>query len=135
MSNKFTYSYTAPTDIERREIENIKGQYPEYEQKPDVSGIARENAMERLLRLQRLVVDLPKVIATVLAVVGTLIFGTGFSLILVWKNYYVGVPVGMAGMVLLGFIVYIYKWILSHNKCKYGAEIVALCDRLLNEKE
>ena len=130
--NKFVYTYAAPTEEERREIESIKRQYSVCE--GDASLPATELTISALRAMHRHVERFPKTIAVLLAILGALIFGTGMSLVLVWGNYPIGVPVGVVGMALLGCIVLIYKKLLKKRQKKYGAKIVALCDRLLNEE-
>ena len=135
MSDKFSYSYSAPTAEERRELEGIRKQYQPCDGKGAEVDIAKAEAQKRLQALHRRVGEMPKAITIVIAIVGTLIFGTGMSLALVWENYWFGVPVGVVGIVILCLVAFIYRALLKRNRKKYGAQIVALCDRLLNEEK
>ena len=132
--NKFVYTYAAPTEEDRREIESIKRQYSVCEGKTDASLPATELTINSLRAMHRHVERFPKTIAVLLVILGALIFGTGMSLTLVWEQYPIGVPVGIIGMALLGCIVFIHKSLLKKRQKKYGAKIVALCDMLLNEE-
>ena len=135
MSDKFSYTYSAPGKSERREIENIRQQYSQYKGEKATVDVDKEEALNLLKSFLRRVGTFPKAVAIIIAVIGTLIFGTGMALTLEWENFILGVPIGIVGIVILCFIVFIHRLLLKHSQKKYGAQIVALCDKLLNEEK
>ena len=132
MSDKFSYTYSAPGKSERREIENIRQQYSQYKGEKVTVDVDKEEALNLLKSFLRRVGTFPKAVAIIIAVIGTLIFGTGMALTLEWENFILGVPIGIVGIVILCFIVFIHRLLLKRSQKKYGAQIVALCDKLLN---
>ena len=135
MSDKFSYTYSAPGKSERREIENIRQQYSQYKGEKATVDVDKEEALNLLKSFLRRVGTFPKAVAIIIAVIGTLIFGTGMALSLEWENFILGVPRGIIGMMILCFTVFIYRLLLKRSQKKYGAQIVALCDKLLNEEK
>lgn len=125
--SEFNYTYRAVSESERKEIESIRSR---YEQAPSAnSGIAE------LRRLNSLVNNTPTIIALVIGIISTLIFGFGLTLVLEW-NYIVQVIIVM--VVSIPFVVSaypFYKLILKINKKKYGPKIIELSEKLLNESE
>ena len=65
-NNRFHYTYSAPTEEERREIESIRREYQPREKK--------ETDLERLRALDRKVKNLPMAVGLSLGVVGVLVF-------------------------------------------------------------
>ena len=126
-SNKFEYTYTAPTEAERREIKALRDKYTVEEKKP--------TDFERLKALDKKVYRFPTAIAIVLGVVGTLIFGTGMTAVLQWSKLVLGCAVSALGLIPLFLAYPVYKRALENNKTKYGEEIRALSDRLLGESK
>lgn len=125
---KFEYTYTAPTEQERREIESIRRQY--------VSGnAAPEGGIERLRYLDRRVKSAPTCWGLVLGVLGLLIFGLGLSMVLQWALYLWGVLVALVGAVPMGLAYPVYCRVLRRNKDKYGAEILRLTETLLDQSK
>ena len=135
MSDKFSYTYSAPGKSERREIENIRQQYSQYKGEKATVDVDKEEALNLLKSFLRRVGTFPTAVAIIIAVIGTLIFGTGMALSLEWENFIWGVPIGIIGMMILCFTVFIYRLFLKSSQKKYGAQIVALCDKLLNEEK
>ena len=135
MSDKFSYTYSAPGKSERREIENIRKQYSQYKVEKVTVDVDKEEAFKLLQSFLHRVGTYPRAVAIIIAVIGTLIFGTGMALSLEWENFILGVPIGIIGMMILCFTVFIYRLFLKSSQKKYGAQIVALCDKLLNEEK
>lgn len=121
----FKYSYTAPTVAERREIDGIRKQYLPPEEKGGV---------ERMRELDSKVKNLPMIISLTLGIIGILIFGTGFALVLEWKLMLWGIIVSILGLVPIVLAYPVYSLLLNKNKQKYGKEILQLAEKLLNEK-
>lgn len=125
--SKFSYTYSAPTENERREIEDIKKQYDASDEK--------EDKLARLKSLDAKVKRAPLIASIALGVLGTLIFGTGLTLILEWALVVWGIVVSAVGCVPIALAYPVRKLLLARNKSKYGAEIVKLSDELLNKDE
>jgi hypothetical protein len=125
MSNKFSYSYSAPTEEERREIASIRKDYLVHEQ--------GDSKLERLRKLDKKVKTSPVILSVCLGVVGILVFGLGISLCLEWGIYVWGILLAVLGCVPMVFAYPVYKWLLAKNKAKYGEEIIKLSEELLNE--
>lgn len=127
-SREFNYRHTAPTEVERKEIESIRRQYTEPETK-------EESKLQKLRRLDAKVRNTPTVVALVLGVVGCLIFGLGLTTVLEWSKMLVGVIVMVIGAIPMAAAYPAHKLTLKQYKAKYGAEIVALSESLLNGGE
>ncbi|MBQ9113513.1 MAG: hypothetical protein IJY05_01165 [Clostridia bacterium] len=129
MGNKeFYYTYSAPSETERKEIESIRAQYTE-------KTVVQETKLEKLRRLNRQVTSAATMIALILGVVGVLIFGGGMSLVLVKGIWIWGVLLGAVGAVVFGVAYPVYRWVFNRNKKKYGAEILQLSEELLRGDE
>lgn len=127
MDNKFEYTYTAPTEEERREILGIRRDYaPEKKKLTD---------LERLRALDKKVKTPPMVVSLVIGVVGLLVFGLGMALALEWELLGWGIAAGALGCIPMGLAYPVYSRILGKQKDKYGEEILALSDKLLARSE
>lgn len=123
--NKFTFNYSAPTDGERRIIEDIRRQY--------CRGNGGEDAFTELMRLHALVRKPPMALAVCMCVFGVLVFGLGLTMCLEWSIYVWGAAVAAVGCIPAAFAYPAYRRLLNRNKRKYGARIIKLTDGLLNE--
>lgn len=124
---KFNYSYSAPNESERREIESIKKQY--------ISAPKKEDKLERLRDLNKRVMQPPLIISLTIGIVGTLVMGVGLTMVLEWNIVAWGVMTGILGAAIAASAYPIYKAILNRNKRKYGERIIELSNDLLNAKE
>ena len=127
MSDKFSYTYTAPTAEERREIEDIRKKY-----------LPPENAYGTLERLRALdkKAKTPALVAGVtLGVVGALILGLGMSMALEWNMIAWGAVVGVAGIALAAIAYPAWKFLFGRGKKKYGKEILDLSEQLLGKRD
>ena len=125
-NSKFEYSYSAPTEEERREIEDIRKYYDPAPQP--------ESKMETLRKLNRKVTVPPKIVTSVLSIFGILLFGTGLTLILEWMLYIWGIAVSALGAAVLCAVYPVQKAYLKRNRKKYEQRIIELSDELLNKK-
>lgn len=123
--NKFSYSYSAPTDKERREIEEIRNKYSEENKK--------NSKLSRLKELDAKVRRIPMLIGILLGIFGTLIFGTGLTMILEWQKFLWGVIVMGVGGVSIVAAYFIHAALSSYYKDKYGKEILSLSEELLSD--
>ena len=126
MSKKFEYSYSAPTEAERKEIESIRRQYIAEEKR-------EETDMEKLRRLDAKVRNMPTMYALIMGVFGILVFGLGLAMVLEWGMMLWGIVVMVVGALPMGLAYPIYQFTLKEGKKKYGAEILELSEKLLNE--
>lgn len=124
--NKFNYTYSAPTELEKKEIESIKRF---YEPKSE-----RELMLHRLHSLDSRVKSLPQIIALCIGIFGTLVFGLGLTMVILWKLTVVGVIVMALGLPILLLAYPVYNFVLSEYKMKYGDEILKLSNELLEER-
>lgn len=122
---QFRYTYSAPTESERREIEAIQKQY--------APANSADDKMARLRRLNARVRNISVCIGLSLGVVGLLLFGAGMSFTLAWDNYLAGILTSVAGIAVMAAAKPIYKAVLKKCKNKYGEEILSLTRELLNE--
>jgi len=123
MDSKFKYTYSALTEGERQEIENIRSGY--------VPSKKNLTDLERLRKLNKRVNVPPKVLCICLGIVGILTFGFGITLGLQWQYYVPSVIFASAGVGLMIANYFIYRVYLRHLKKRYSHEIIALSDKLL----
>lgn len=121
---KFKYSYSAPTQNERREIEDIKRRYGETPRE--------KSKLERLREMDKKVKNPPSIWGLSLGIIGTLIFGLGLTMILEWKILVLGIVVMLVGCIPVAAAYPVYNAFLRFNKTKYGEQIIKLSDELLN---
>lgn len=124
-NGKFTYNYTAPTQKERREIEEIRRRYSD----------PGRGKLERLRALDSKVKRAPMALGVTLGVIGTLIFGLGLTMVLEWRILWWGIAVMLVGCVPIAFAHYAYSSLSRRNKKKYAAEILKLSEELLDGGE
>jgi len=123
--NKFEYSYSAPTELERREIASIKKQYE--------CGNAEDSKLAKLRRLDAFVKNTAMALGISCGVIGLLVFGLGMSMVLEWKMNLWGILVALIGIIPISLAYPAYKFLLHRNKKKYGTEILRLSEELLGE--
>ena len=126
-NNKFEYTYTALSERERQEIISIKNNYAPTTKKS-------ETKLERLRRLDNKVNGTATITALVLSIPGTLIFGTGLTMVLEWNLILWGIIVSVVGVIPIALADPLYKYVLNKGKKKYGAEILKLSEELLEIK-
>lgn len=126
-NNDFEFQYSAPTNIERKEIESIRNSYLEK-----ASG---SDKLSRLRKLDSKVRNIPIVISLILGVVGILIFGLGLTMVLEWNLNIWGVIVGALGLIPTLFAYPVYYQTLKHLKNKYSNEIIKLSEELLGDNK
>ncbi|MBQ8342351.1 MAG: hypothetical protein IJY22_08290 [Clostridia bacterium] len=127
-NKKFEYTYSAPTEQERREIESIRRQYL------DPMATA-EGKLERLRRLDAYVANSATCWSLVVGVIGLLVFGLGMAMVLHWALYLWGILVAAVGVAPIACAYPLYRWMLRRNKAKYGEEILRLSEELLLQKD
>jgi hypothetical protein len=119
---KFEYSYFAPTEEEKRQVELIKSSYEETDTPSEI---------KKLKSIDKKVKDVPTVWALVLGIIGTLIFGTGFALVLEFNKLLLGIIIAFIGIIPIALAYPVYKFVVKKLKNKYKDEIIALADEIL----
>ena len=127
INDKFSYTYSAPTEEERREIEDIRRAYTAAEPR-------KENKLARLRALHQRAQRPALIAALSLGIAGVLLFGLGMSMTLVWDLFAGGIAVAAAGLAAAIAARPVFGALLKRGKRKYGAEILRLTDELLQEK-
>ena len=129
MENKrFSYTYSAPTGEERKEVESIQKQYLPAEKKS-------ESKIERLRRLDARVKNGAICASLIVGILGTLLFGLGLSLALEFNKYALGIVFSAIGLIPTASAYFVYESVLMRNKKKYGREILKLSEEILNEEK
>lgn len=128
MENKeesFSYTYSA---AQQQEVENIRKKYLPKE----------ENKMEQLRRLHHSATQKAQAWSIALGTVGTLIMGIGMSLCMTKLSgflggtaMFIGIPVGVVGMVLVALAYPVYNRVLKKERARIAPEILRLTDELL----
>lgn len=124
-NHSFEYNYSA---AQKQEVEAIRKKYLPKE----------EDKMEQLRRLHYSATQKAQAASIALGVIGTLIFGLGLSLCLTELSgflggtaMFVGIPVGLVGLVLLALAYPVYNTVLRREREKIAPEILRLTEDLL----
>lgn len=124
-NQSFEYTYSA---AQRQEIEHIRKKYLPKE----------EDKMEQLRRLHYSASSKAKAASIAIGVVGALTLGTGMSLCmtelgLLVGEYamFVGIAVGLVGMVLVALAYPVYTRVLKKERQRIAPEILRLTDELM----
>lgn len=126
--DKFEYNYSAPTEAERKEIDSIRRQ---YETRVD----SEQSKLERIRELDKRVKNGAMITSLTVGIIGTLIFGTGLSMVLEFGQAFLGVIISVVGVIPMIIAYPLYKGVLKKNKKKFGEEILRLSKELLKENE
>ena len=127
MENKFNYTYKAPNESERMEIESIRRQYSK--------ATKEESKLDKLRRLDKTVKNAGTVLPLVVGIISTLIFGLGLTMILEWNLILWGIVIMLIGAVPTALAYPLSLRLTKLYKEKYGDEILRLSEELLAEKE
>ncbi len=119
MENRsFEYNYSAK---EQAEIKRIREKYiPRQEDK-----------MDQLRRLDSGATAKANIASLVLGITGTLVFGTGMCLCLVWSQFVLGIGAGVAGAAISGLAYPVYVKVVSKEREKIAPLVIQLTDDLL----
>ena len=124
-NHSFEYSYSA---AQQQEVEAIRKKYLPKE----------EDKMEQLRRLHYSATQKAQAASIALGVIGTLIFGLGLSLCLTDLSgflggtaMFVGIPVGLGGLVMLALAYPVYNTVLRRERERIAPEILRLTEELL----
>ena len=121
----FRYTYSAK---EQSEVAAIRKKYLPPE----------ENKMEQLRKLDRSATGKAQAWAIALGVIGTLILGTGMSLCMTELSgflggtaMFIGIPVGLVGIVLVALAYPVYNKILKKERQRIAPEVLRLTEELM----
>ena len=121
----FTYTYSAQ---QQEEIKRIRKKYSAPE----------ENKMDQLRRLDQRATQKAQAWAIAVGVIGALILGTGMSLAMTELSgflggtaMFIGIPVGLIGIVLVALAYPIYTRTLKKERQRIAPEILRLSDELM----
>lgn len=123
--NKFNYTYSAPTEEEREEIDIIRRQYMPLSDK--------DAKLNRLRHLDSRVKSIPQVISLCVGILGLLLFGFGLALVLEWDLLALGIVIMLISTPIIGIAYPVYSLVLVIYKDKYGEEILKLSEELLKD--
>lgn len=125
----FSYTYSAE---QRQEIEEIRKKYLPPEQ----------NKMEWLRKLHASAGNKAMVLSITIGVIGTLILGSGMSLIMTdlaaslgiaaGAAMVLGVILGLVGLIMVALAYPVYDRVLKKERARIAPEILRLTDELLN---
>ena len=123
----FSYAYSS---TEQEEIRKIRGKYE-----------TKEDGMTRLRKLDAEVTRIATVRSLIIGIIGTLVMGTGMSLIMTdlgtvlslnGRNLVaIGFILGVVGILLVALAYPIYAKVLKKQRKKVAPEIIKLADELL----
>ena len=128
MENKeegFSYTYSAER---QQEVEAIRKKYLPKE----------EDKMEQLRKLHNSATKKAQAVSIAIGVIGALILGTGMSLCMTELSgflggtaMFIGIPIGLVGMVLVALAYPVYSSVLKKEREKIAPEILRLTDELM----
>lgn len=119
----FEFSYSAK---QQEEVEAIRKKYM-----PKVESEA-EDKLEQLRKLDRRAEQKATMAAIVCGTIGTLVFGTGMSLVLAFEaSMFLGILVGILGTVGIAAALPLYRVVLAKEREKIAPRILALSEELL----
>lgn len=127
MAEKFEYKYNAPTQEERKEIENILDGY--------LPVNSYQSKVRRVKELNAKVQNIPTAYALSIGVIGILVFGLGMTCALEWNKLLLGVLIGVVGIIICAAAYPVYSFKYKKLKDKYSEEIIKLSLELLNKEE
>ncbi len=125
--DKYTYTYTAPTEEERRQIERIRREY--------TGKVATQDGFFRLKSIEKTIKKTSTAVAVSIGTVGVLLFGGGMSAALVWQNYILGIGLSAVGTAVVTLAHPIYKMIKKSMRKKRRQEVLSLSAQLLGEED
>lgn len=124
-NDNFSFTYSAQ---QQKEVEEIRKKYLPKE----------EDKMDQLRKLHAIPTKKAQARSIALGVIGTLILGAGMSLCMTELSgflggtaMFIGIPVGIVGMVLVALAYPLYNRVLKKEREKIAPEILRLTDELM----
>ncbi|MDX6152697.1 hypothetical protein [Marinococcus sp. PL1-022] len=123
-NNSYNFFYSGQKkEAVRKEVEKIRYQY--LDENESNSTFEKIKYMDKKVKM-------PAYLAALfLRLVGFLIIGSGISLYLAFNQSLVLIITGMIGIILIVLTYPIHTFLLKKRKEKYAAEIIELCNKLL----
>ncbi len=129
--NGFSYSYSAR---EQEEIKRIRKKYAEDSAKTD------ESSIERLRRLDASVTKKGTTVSLIVGTLGSILMGSGMSLVMTdlgallpgMLSLFIGIAVGVIGIVGVALAYPIYKAITKKERERIAPEVLRISEELLN---
>lgn len=117
--NTFEYNYSAE---KAKEVEAIRRKYEE----------PKEDKFEQLKALDRQAERRGQILSIAIGIIGTLILGTGMSMVMVGQVLYFipGVVIGIVGALALGAAYPIYKKVTKKDRDKVAGQVLALVKQI-----
>ena len=123
----FSYTYSSGEWKQiREEVERIRSQY--------IPKDVTESKLEKILLLDKKAKTPALITAMALGCTGTLVFGGGLSLILVYYAMISGIILGILGGIMIAAAYPCHQAMLKKGKKKYATEIIMLSNELLHDK-
>lgn len=122
--NVFEYNYSAK---QQEEVDAIKRKYlPQEEKAKELSKLDELKSIDRRVELTATLWSIA------IGLVGTLIFGTGMSLILAFETarYVPGIIIGILGMIGIALALPLYRIVLKKQREKAAPRILELTEEL-----
>ena len=128
--NGFSYSYSAR---EQEEIKRIRKKYAEESARTD------ESSIERLRRLDASVTKKGTTVSLIVGTLGSILMGSGMSLIMTdlgallpgMLSLFIGIAVGVVGIVGVALAYPIYKAITKKERERIAPEVLRISEELL----
>ena len=128
--NGFSYSYSAR---EQEEIKRIRKKYAEDSARTD------ESSIERLRRLDASVTKKGTTVSLIVGTLGSILMGSGMSLIMTdlgallpgMLSLFIGIAVGVVGIVGVALAYPIYKAITKKERERIAPEVLRISEELL----
>lgn len=128
--NGFSYSYSAR---EQEEIKKIRKKYAENSARTD------ESSIERLRRLDASVTKKGTTVSLIVGTLGSILMGSGMSLVMTdlgallpeMLSLFIGIAVGVVGMVGVALAYPIYKAITKKERERIAPEVLRISEELL----
>ena len=124
-NHSFEYTYSAE---QQKEVEEIRKKYLPKE----------EDKMEQLRKLHAIPTQKAQAASLAVGIIGALIMGTGMSLCMTELSgflggtaMFIGIPVGIVGIVFVALAYPAYNRVLKKQREKIAPEILRLSDELL----
>ena len=109
-------------EIDKTKIDNIINKYQTAEKSESVS--------DKIQKLDRKAEAPGRIVSLLIGILGTLVFGAGMSIVMVFENTLAGIIVSVIGIIIFSPAYFIYKKIAAIQREKYGKEILELAKEL-----
>lgn len=129
-NNTFDYTYSA------QEHEELLSIQKKYKTDTPAEKTEREATMDELRKLDKAASRPGKILTVIMITVGTLILGTGMSIVMRLSNslFVLGIIIGVAGIAIVGLTFPLRNAVNKKQKEKNAPRILELSEKLLNER-